>query len=112
MKAIGSSLSSSLNSLNSATNAAKAATALTAVQTDLRAAADRIDAITPPKPVKTEHAKLEKGVRDFADELTPVIAKLKAGTMSALSAVGTLKGLQEIQTASGAIANKGYKIGG
>jgi hypothetical protein len=112
MKAIGQSLSTSLNSLGSATTAAKAAVALAAVQTDLRKAADRIESITPPEPIKTQHAQLAKAVRDFADELDPVIAKLKKGTITALQTVPTLKGLQEIQTASTAIANKGYKIGG
>ena len=112
MKSIGQSLSTSLNSLGAATTAAKAAVALTSVQTDLRKAADRIESITPPEQVKTEHAQLAKAVRDFADELDPVIAKLKAGTMTALQTVPTLKGLQEIQTASTAIASKGYKIGG
>jgi hypothetical protein len=112
MKAIGQSLSTSLAALNGATTAAKAAVALTAVQSDLRKAADRIDSITPPTAVKTEHAQLEKAVRDFADELGPLIVKLKAGKTAALQDVGTLRGLQEIQTAAAAIANKGYKIGG
>jgi predicted amidohydrolase YtcJ len=112
MKAIGRSLSTSLNSLGAATTAAKAAVALTAVQTDLRKAADRIESITPPQTIKTQHAQLAKAVRDFADELDPVIVKLKAGTMTALQTVPTLKGLAEIQNASTAIANKGYKIGG
>jgi hypothetical protein len=112
MKAIGRSLSTSLNSLGAATTAAKAAVALTTVQTDLRKAADRIESITPPQTIKTQHAQLAKAVRDFADELDPVIAKLKAGTMTALQTVPTLKGLQEIQNASTAIATKGYKIGG
>jgi len=101
-----------LNSLGAATTAAKAATALAAVQADLRTAAGRIEAITPPDAIKAQHAQLAKAVRDFADELDPVITKLKGGSMAALSTVPTLKGLQEIQTASAAIANKGYKIGG
>jgi hypothetical protein len=112
MKAIGRSLSTSLSSLGAATTAAKAAVALTAVQTDLRKAADRIESITPPEQIKAQHAQLAKAVRDFADELDPVITKLKAGAMTALQTVPTLKGLQEIQTASTAIAKKGYKIGG
>jgi len=112
MKAIGTSLSTSLNSLGAATTAAKAATALAAVQADLRTAASRIEAITPPAAIKAQHAQLAKAVGDFADELDPVITKLKGGSMAALSTVPTLKGLQEIQTASTAIANKGYKIGG
>src|SRR5262249_23231150 len=112
MKRIGRSLSTSLNTLSSATTAPKAATALTQVQKDLNGAADKIESITPPAAVKTEHAQLGKAVRDSADELTPIIQKLKKGSMAALSTVPTLKGLQEIQTYSTAIANKGYKIGG
>ncbi len=112
MKVIGKGLSTSLNTLGTATTAAKAATALQLVQTDLRAAADKIAAITPPDAVKAEHAQLVQAVRDFADELGPVIKDLQAGKMAALSTVPTLKGLTEIQTASTAISNKGYKIGG
>ena len=112
MKVIGQSLSTSLNTLGSATTAAKAATALAKVQTDLRTAADNLAAINPPDSIKTLHADLVKAVRDFADELDPVITQLKAGKMGALSTVPTLKGLTEIQTASTAISNKGYKIGG
>ena len=112
MKVIGQSLSTSLNTLGAATTAAKAATALAKVQTDLRSAGDKLEAITPPDPIKTQHAQLVKAVRDFADELDPVITQLKAGKMTALQTVPTLKGLTEIQTASTAISNRGYKIGG
>jgi len=112
MKAIGESLSTALNTLGTATTATKAATALAQVQTDLLAAADKLHAIVPPAPVAALHAKLEQAVRDFAAELGPVITKLKAGKISALASVTTLKGLTEIQTASTAIAAKGYKIGG
>jgi hypothetical protein len=112
MKTIGRSLSTSLNTLGSAKTAASAAKALASVQTDLRAAADRLAALSPPDAISAEHAQLVKAVRDFADELGPVIAKLRKGKMSALSTVPTLKGLTEIQTASTAITSKGYKIGG
>ena len=112
MKVIGQSLSTSLNTLGAAKTAATAATALAKVQTDLRSAADKLAAITPPDPIKTQHGQLVKAVRDFADELDPVIKSLRAGTMTALASVPTLKGLTEIQTASTAISNKGYKIGG
>jgi len=112
MKVIGQSLSTSLNTLGSATTPAKAATALQEVQVDLRGAADKLEAIKAPDPIKSQHADLVKAVRDFADELDPVIKDLQAGKMTALQAVPTLKGLTEIQTASTAISNKGYKIGG
>jgi len=112
MRAIGRSLSTSLNSLNGATTAAKAAIALSTVQKDLRTAATQIESISPPNAIKAQHQQLAKAVTDFADELGPIITKLKGGTLGALSSVTTLKGLREIQTASTAIANKGYKIGG
>jgi hypothetical protein len=112
MKAIGQSLSTSLNKLSSARNAKTAAAALVQVQADLRAAAAKIDGISPPTAVKAQHVLLAKAVRDFADELDPVITKLKAGRLTALSTVPTLKGLTEIQAASSAIAQKGFKIGG
>jgi hypothetical protein len=112
MKVIGQSLSTSLNTLGAAKTAATAATALAKVQTDLRGAADKLAAITPPDAIKTQHGELVKAVRDFADELDPVIKSLKAGKLTALASVPTLKGLTEIQAASTAISNKGYKIGG
>ena len=112
MKAIGKSLSASVSAFGSLTNAADAVKALTAAQTALRGAADRIAAITPPDAIKSQHAQLIKGVRDFADELGPIVAKLKKGDMTALSTPGTLKGLAEIQASATAISNKGYKIGG
>jgi len=113
MQTIGGGLTDDLNSLSSSTgSAAKAATALVKVQTDLRTAADQLDAITPPTAIKTEHEQLTKAVREFADELDPLIKDLKAGKLSALSSLATLKGLSDIQTASTAISKKGYKIGG
>lgn len=112
MKVIGHSLSTVLNSLSAASTAPKAAAALTHLQVELRAAADKLQSITPPAAVASLHAQLTHAIRDFADELAPVITKLKAGHINALGTVTTLKGLQEIQTYSTAIANKGFKIGG
>jgi hypothetical protein len=113
MQTIGRNLSTSLNALGgSATSAPKTAVALTKVQTDLRAAADKMDAITPPTDVAAQHAKLAKAVREFADELTPLIKKAKAGDKTTLNSLRGLKGIADIGAASGAIANKGYKIGG
>jgi hypothetical protein len=112
MTTIGRSLSTSLSSVQSAKTATKAATALSSVQSDLRTAADRLDSINPPEAIKSQHASLVKAVRDFADELDPVIAKLKNGDLTALASVPTLKGVTEIQDASSAITSKGYNIAG
>ncbi len=112
MTAIGKSLSTSIGKLGSATTAATAATALTKVQSDLRAAVNQLDAITPPDAAKTAHEQLATAVTEFADELDPVITKLKAGNLAALSSVTTLKGLTDIQAAANAITKAGYKIAG
>jgi hypothetical protein len=112
MQKIGRSLSNSLNSLGTATASTKtAAAALVKVQEDLRNAADQLDKIKPPDDIKDEHARLATGVRDFADEMDPLVKKLQGGNIAALSSLTTLKGVSEIQAASTAITKKGYKIG-
>ena len=78
-------------------------------------AVKKIDAITPPKDVKDQHKQLSSAVGEFADELSPVIAKLKAGkeTLTAgFTSVEALKGIKDIQSAAAAITKAGYKIGG
>jgi len=112
MQEIGQSLSAALSNFGSATTAATAAVALARVQDQLRSAADRLAGINAPGAISVQHGQLVKAVRDFADELGPVIAKLKKGDLTALQAVPTLKGLTEIQSASTAITNKGFAIGG
>jgi hypothetical protein len=112
MAAIGKGLSTSLNALSSATTAKTAATELAQAQVALRAAVKKLDAIVPPSDITVQHGKLAAAVGEFADELDPVIAKLKKGNMSALAGVTSLKGLTGIRTASSAITKAGYKIGG
>jgi len=112
MKQIGQSLDATLNGLSAAATPAKAATALVDVQRGLRGAGDRLASITPPPSVRVLHARLVKGLRDFADELGPIIAKLRKGQASALAAVPSLKGLREVQSASTAISKKGFAISG
>jgi hypothetical protein len=112
MQVIGHNLSDSLNSLGAAaSNSKTAAAALTNVQSDLRNAADKLEQISPPDEIKDQQQKLATGVRDFAEELDPVIKKIRRGNLAALATLTTLKGVSEIQAASAAIAKKGYKIG-
>jgi hypothetical protein len=114
MRAIGTSVSESLGSINALTSKATAVRVLTTLQSSLRSAADRLAALSPPSRVKANHAQLVQAVRDFADELDSVIAKLKKGTLQATAVTTTilgLKGVAEVGAASTAIANKGFKIG-
>ena len=68
--------------------------------------------MTPPADVEDQHEKLTAAVGEFADELDPVIEKLKAGNLAALQTVGQMPALKKIGTATAAIAAAGYKISG
>lgn len=115
MRAVGRSVTSSINSVSSLTSKATAADALAKLQAHLRAAGKTLAAMSPPARIKTQHAALVKAVRDYADELDAVIAKVKNGTLKAAAvpaAVVALPGVGEIVNASSAIVNAGYAIGG
>jgi hypothetical protein len=100
----------SLGKLGSLSGASGAAGALARVQEKMRDAEKELEAINPPAPIAGQHEKLTTGVGDFADELDPVIAKLKQGDPGALSQVPSLKGFTEIQSALEAISQAGYPI--
>jgi hypothetical protein len=110
MSAIGKSLTDSLNSLGTATSAAAAATVMKKLQAELEDAADKMNAITPPERVKTEHGQLVEGVRQFGEELGPIITKLEGGDLQAVAGVQSLAGVAAIQKASSAINGKGFNI--
>jgi hypothetical protein len=115
MRAVGRSVTNAIDALGTPTTKAAVAKAVSGLQTRLRAAADRLAAISAPARVKAQHAALVKAVRDFADELDAVIANVRTGKLPAPSVPATLvslPGVGEIQQASTAIANKGYAIGG
>jgi hypothetical protein len=110
MTAIGKTLSDAITELGTVTTAAAAATELAKVQVDLRSAVKQVGTMTPPANVKAQTQQLAAAVSEFASELGPVIAKLKAGNLQALSSVTSLKGLKDIQTAAAAITKAGYTI--
>jgi hypothetical protein len=112
MKAIGHNLSTSLSGINSAADSApKATAALIKIQTELRTAATELEAITPPSDVAPEHQQLTQAVREYANELNPIIKQVRAGHLSRLMTITSLKGITEIAAAADAISSKGYKIG-
>jgi len=111
MTAIGKSFAADLNPLATANTAQEAQFALTKVQGELAAADKSLGAIRPPAPIKADHARLVAAMGEFGSELGSVIAKLKTGDMKALSSVGSLKGLKEIESAVQVIGKAGYKIG-
>jgi hypothetical protein len=110
VKAVGKDLSAAITALGNPKTAPVAAAGLTTLQADLRSAVQKLNAIKPPANVAAAHAQLASAVTEFADELSPIIAKLKAGNMKAYSQILTLKGLADITRAAQAITKAGYPI--
>ena len=81
------------------------------VQVALRAAAGKLERITPPDNVKAQHRLLIKGVREYANELDGVIAQVNKGNSRfALGSIVTLKGVKDMERATKSIAKAGYVI--
>jgi hypothetical protein len=84
---------------------------LRTAQRQLRAAADELARIRPPAGIEQQHRRLIAAVREFANELTGVIAGVKKGNGAPVYAViPNLKGLRDMQKASDAISKAGYRI--
>jgi hypothetical protein len=99
-----------LNGLASSTSGADAAKRLLAAQVALRTTAGQLARITPPRNIKNAHTQLVKSVNELATELTPIIAKLRAGDIQALLAALSLKGIADARAAAAVIMKAGYKI--
>jgi hypothetical protein len=117
MRRLGSTLSASIRTVATAdskpnTSPATVAANLAKVQTALRRAASALETIKPPARVRSDHALLVKGVREYADELNGVIRQLRGGQAIALKKIPTLRGVRDMQRASYAIVQKGYAIVG
>ncbi len=119
MQTLGQQLSAALASLgqsNVGQPPAVIAQHMVAVQVKLRSAARKLAAITPPDEIKAEHAQLLGGVREYANELDGIIAKLRAPTkdrlayLAVLRTISSLQGVKEMQEASVAITKAGYLI--
>ncbi len=110
VNAVAKDLTTATGKLGSATNGPAAAAQLTVAQAALKRAGGQLGAITPPPAIKTPHRQLVKAVDELANELTPVIARLKTGDLSALAAALSLKGVGDAQRAIAAITKAGYKI--
>jgi hypothetical protein len=75
-------------------------------------AADEMEAITPPKDIEREHRQLTAAVRNFGQELDPIIERVAKGNRLAVMGVQALPGLMQIVRASADIGQKGYDLGG
>jgi hypothetical protein len=110
VNSIAKKVGPAMSGLASATNAQDAARQLQAAQATLRTTAGQLGRITPPANIKSAHARLVTSVNELANELTPVIAKVKAGNLQALLSALSLKGIIDARAAITQITKAGYKI--
>jgi hypothetical protein len=113
MRSLGNKLATSIgiaSQSNSTASPATVAANLVRVQRALTRAAAGLAAITPPAAMRTEHALLLKGVREYASELNGVIRDVRGGKVAALHTIPNLRGLHDMKRASDAIEKLGYPI--
>jgi len=111
MQTIEKNLSNTVDGLVSATSSpAAAAKALTKVQQVLRSGAKQIAAMNPPADIASDQKQLASAANEFADEIGPVIAKVKGGNLAAIDSLLTLKGYKDLDAAINAITAKAYKL--
>ncbi|HUY70779.1 MAG TPA: hypothetical protein VMV08_00935 [Gaiellaceae bacterium] len=108
MMAIEHELSGLISTTAAASTPKAAAAALVTVQSDLRSAVTQLQAISPPAKAKAAHAELITAAGELANELAPVIAKLKGGNLAALATVTSLKGFADLLKASAAFTKAGF----
>jgi hypothetical protein len=105
---IGDGLAASISTLVSVNSTTDAGTALTKEQGDFRTAANQLNGIAPRADARTAHERLIKAANHLADELDPIIAKVKRGNTQALASVSLLKGINEVEAALNALRTAGY----
>ena len=80
------------------------------VQVRLRRAGVELGKITPPPTVAAAHRQLIDAVREYADELSGIIADVQGGDRAALAKIAQLKGVVAMGKATQAIVGAGYDI--
>src|SRR5262249_7193672 len=68
-------LTAAIQKIGAATTVKATMTALEQAQTTFERSADQMDAIMPPKEIESEHDALTAAVREFGEELNPIMAR-------------------------------------
>jgi hypothetical protein len=114
MQRLGTSLNNTLSALGRANRGATAdvvATNLHRSSVQLRAAAVKLAKIAAPDSIVAAHNALIKGVRQYANDLDGLAAKLRNGSpVTLLGTIPNMKGIKQMQNATTAISKAGYVI--
>jgi hypothetical protein len=84
--------------------------ALERCQAEFRRLAGELEAIAPPKDVEAEHQELTSGVREFPEQLNPIIARVAQGNRLAIAAVQSMPAMTKMIRATAGINHKGYVL--
>jgi hypothetical protein len=110
MSVLGTDFGDDLARLGSATTTPEGVTAVRTLQTELGALDKKLAALTPPKAIKAEHAKLVTAITLFASELGPIETKVHAKGLPQLASIATLAGYKDVLADTQAIEKAGYVI--
>ena len=105
-------LTEAIQAVGAATTVKGTIKALEHCQAAFKSAADDLDAIVPPADIQDEHAALATAVREFGEQLNPIIGRVARGNRLAVAGVQALPALPKIIRAAADIGQRGYDLGG
>jgi hypothetical protein len=108
--AVANGLNALTNTLYTPTDTAAAASELATMQVALRKASTQLAAITPPPAVRGAHERLVASLSELANEVGPVIEKLKTGNFDGFDGAFALKAAGQARAAIAEIKKAGYPI--
>jgi hypothetical protein len=91
--------------------ARRASTKLAGVEAKLRQVAKTLAAMHPPAAVRADHTRLTKGVTALADQVAPVLARLRNGYLVAAAKLPNLPAAATVGDALAALRKHGYRVG-
>jgi hypothetical protein len=107
---IDAGLFAALQAVGSATTVKATVAALEQCQAEFARLADELQAIVPPKDVEAEHEELTAGVREFPEQLNPIIARVAEGNRLAIAGVQSMPAMTKLVHATAGINHKGYVL--
>jgi hypothetical protein len=105
-------LTEAIQEVGAATTVKGTVKALEQCQAAFESAADDLDAIVPPADIQDDHEALATAVREFGEQLNPIIGRVARGNRLAVAGVQALPALAKIIRSSADIGHQGYDLGG
>jgi hypothetical protein len=107
---IDAGLFEALRAVGAATTVKATLAALERCQSEFTRLAGELEAIAPPEDLEAEHAELTSGVREFPEQLNPIIARVAKGNRLAIAGVQSMPAMTKMIRATAGIGHKGYVL--